>query len=183
MERREPPHPLKKTVALVGLMGAGKTAVGKRLAKTLGAPFRDADDEIEEAAGLSIAEIFEVYGENAFRDLERRVVARLVSGTPMILALGGGAFMDPGTRALLKKDATTIWLRADLQTLVDRTQRRRGLRPLLMQDDPAVVLETLMAKRSPIYAEADHVVDTGKDRLEVVVMTICNLEALRVTDA
>ncbi len=170
------PHiPLRRTVALVGLMGAGKTAVGRRLAKVLGAPFTDADDEIEVAAGLTIAEIFELYGEAKFRDLERRVVARLVTGPPMVLALGGGAFIDVETRELLRESALTVWLKADLETLLERTQKRHGVRPLLMQDDPAAVLQRLMAERHPIYGKADHMIDSSGNRLEDVVQAISRI--------
>lgn len=169
-------HPrssLRKAVALVGLMGAGKTAVGRRLAKTLKAPFADADDEIEVAAGLTIAEIFELYGEAKFRDLERRVVARLIAGPPLILALGGGAFIDPATRELLKAQALTVWLKADVETLLERTNKRRGVRPLLMQDDPVQVLNRLMKERHPLYAEADHMLESSQNRLEDMVRSIC----------
>ncbi len=157
----EPVSSLDRSIVLVGLMGAGKTSVGRRLAKLLGAPFTDADDEIVAAAGMSIPEIFETYGEGAFRDLERRVIARLLGESPRVLAFGGGAFMDPATRALAKERAETVWLRADLDTLVARTLRRRTSRPLLAGGDPREVLADLMEKRHPVYAEAEHVIDSG----------------------
>ena len=151
------PLSLPRTVALVGLMGAGKSAIGKRLALRLGLPFIDADDEIERAAGCSIAEIFEKYGEADFRAGERRVIARLLDLTPHILSTGGGAYLHPETRALMRAKAVTVWLRAELDVLFDRV-RRRGHRPLLRQGDPKEVLAQLMTQRYPIYAEADIIV-------------------------
>ncbi len=142
------------TLALVGLMGAGKSTIGRRLAKALGVPFVDADDEIEDAAGQSISDIFETYGERHFRDGERRVIARLLDGPPHVLATGGGAFMDPDTRRLIGERAISIWLKADLDVLVRRVGRR-DTRPLLKRGDPHEILKRLMAERNPIYAEAD----------------------------
>ena len=149
---------LPRTVALVGLMGAGKSAIGKRLAIRLGLPFVDADDEIERAAGCSIAEFFERYGEAEFRAGERRVIARLLDEPPHVLSTGGGAYIDPETRALMRAKAVTVWLRAELDVLFDRV-RRRGHRPLLRQGDPKEILGRLMTQRYPIYAEADIVVE------------------------
>jgi shikimate kinase len=151
--------PPGRTVALVGLMGAGKSAIGRRLAHRLGLPFVDADVEIEAAAGCTIEEFFDRYGEAEFRAGERRVIQRLLDGAPIVLATGGGAFMDPQTRALMRERAITIWLRAELPLLVDRVARR-GNRPLLKNDDPAAVLQRLMTVRYPIYAEADIIVDS-----------------------
>ena len=168
---------LPRSVVLVGLMGAGKSSVGRRLARALHAPFADADDEIVAAAGMGIPEIFAVYGEPVFRDLERRVVARLLGQPPMVLALGGGAFVDPATRALVKAVAASVWLRADLETLLGRTLRKRGTRPLLAAGDPRATLARLMGERYPIYAEADHAVETAHDPPEVIVLRI--LELLR----
>lgn len=148
-----------RTVALVGLMGAGKSAIGKRLALRLGLPFVDADDEIERAAGCTIAEIFEKYGEAEFRAGERRVIARLLERPPHVLSTGGGAYMDPETRALMGRHAITVWLRADLDVLYDRV-RKRGHRPLLREGDPREILARLMAQRYPVYAEADIVVES-----------------------
>lgn len=167
--------PLTRTVALVGLMGAGKTAVGRRLARVLGAPFEDTDALIVAAAAMTIPEIFGRYGEAEFRNLERRVIARVLDGSPQVLALGGGAFMDPATRAKLKERALTIWLRAQLDTLVARTARKRGTRPLLAEGDPREILGRLMEQRHPVYAEADHVVDTGDQPAEAVVERIVAL--------
>jgi shikimate kinase len=154
-----PPLSLPRTVALVGLMGAGKSAIGKRLALRLGLPFVDADDEIERAAGCSIAEFFEKYGEQEFRAGERRVIARLLDETPHVLSTGGGAYMDPETRALMRAKALTIWLRAELDVLFERV-KKRAHRPLLRQGDPREILDRLMQQRYPVYAEADIVVDS-----------------------
>jgi shikimate kinase len=151
-----------RTIVLVGLMGAGKSCVGRRLATRLGRPFVDADDEIVKAAGLSIADIFKVYGEAAFRDCERKVMARLLDGPPCVLAAGGGAFMDPETRAMIHERAVSVWLRADLEVLVSRTVGRTH-RPLLNSGDPRAKLQALMTERYPVYAEADVVVETGAE--------------------
>jgi shikimate kinase len=142
-----------RPIALVGLMGAGKTTVGRRLAARLDLPFVDADAEIETASGLTVSEIFERFGEAHFRDGERRVIARLVDGAPKVIATGGGAFMQADTRALLLERAVTIWLDADVATLVERV-RRRNTRPLLKDKDPGEVLTALAAVRNPVYAEA-----------------------------
>lgn len=155
-----PPLPLPpRTIVLVGLMGAGKSAIGKRLAQRLGLPFVDADHEIEQAAGCSIEEFFAKHGEAAFREGERRVMARLLDQPVQVLATGGGAFMDPGTRALVQAKAISVWLRAELPVLLDRVQRRSN-RPLLKQGDPREVLERLIALRYPVYGEADIVVES-----------------------
>jgi shikimate kinase len=150
---------LGRAVVMVGLMGAGKSAIGKRLAQALGLAFVDADKEIEEAAGCTIPEIFARFGEPAFRDGERRVIARLLEGPVCVLATGGGAFMDEATRAKIKESGLSVWLRADLDTLVRRTARRTN-RPLLNAGDPREILGKLMAQRYPVYAEADVTVDS-----------------------
>lgn len=142
-----------RPIVLVGLMGAGKTTVGRRLAQKLRLGFVDADEEIEEAAGMTIAEIFERFGEPYFRDGERRVIARLVDGSPKVIATGGGAFMNERTRALILDRAIAIWLDADMDTLVDRV-RRRNHRPLLKGRDAREVLADLAAIRNPVYALA-----------------------------
>lgn len=157
-----------RTIVLVGLMGAGKSCIGRRLAAALGVPFVDADAEIEAAAGCSIADIFEQHGEAAFRDGERRVIARLLRGPRHVLATGGGSFMDPETRAAIKAAGISVWLRADLDLLVRRTSRRKT-RPLLRTGDPRAVLKSLMAQRYPIYAEADLTVDSQDGPPEVTV--------------
>src|SRR5258706_4905351 len=150
---------LTRTVALVGMMGAGKSALGRRLAQRLNVAFRDADAEIEIAAGCSISEIFDRYGEPAFRDGERRVIARLLGETPHVLATGGGAFIDAETRDRLKQCAVSVWLKAPLEVLLARTQRR-DTRPLLRDGDPRETLERLLAAREPIYAEADMTIES-----------------------
>jgi len=147
-----------RSVVLVGLMGAGKTSIGRRLAARLGLPFRDADTEIELAAGCTIPEIFARYGEQAFRDGERRVIRRLLSGEPIVLAFGGGAFMDPDTRALVRGGCISVWLRCRLPTLARRVAGRDH-RPLLAGGDPSEILQRLLDQRGPIYAEADVIVD------------------------
>lgn len=151
-----------RTVVLVGLMGAGKSCIGRRLAARTGLVFVDADAEIEKAAGCSVAEIFQRYGEPAFRDGERRVIARLLADKPAILAAGGGAFMDEGTRALIRELGISVWLRADLETLVART-KGRSHRPLLNSGDARETLAKLIDVRYPVYATADITVDTGLD--------------------
>jgi shikimate kinase len=153
--------PMDRSIALVGMMGAGKTSIGKRLAAALGVAFRDADAEIEKAAGRSIAEIFAERGETEFRRGERKVIARLITcEPPHVLATGGGAFMDLETRALLKAQAVTIWLRAELDVLLHRVERRDH-RPLLRAGDPRATLARLIAERHPIYAEADLAIDSN----------------------
>jgi shikimate kinase len=151
---------LDRPIVMVGMMGAGKSAIGRRLAHRLGVPFVDADAEIESAAGATIAEIFEKHGEAAFRDGERRVIARLLEGPIGVLATGGGAFMDAETRARIRSRAVTVWLKADLDTLVERVSRR-GHRPLLKNGDPREILARLISLRDPVYAEADITVETG----------------------
>jgi shikimate kinase len=153
---------LRRTVVLVGLMGAGKSSVGRRLAEALGVPFRDSDDEIVAAAGMEITDIFARLGESAFRVGERRVISRLLDGPPHVLATGGGAFMNEETRARIAEGAVSAWLRADLDTLVERVARRDH-RPLLRDGDPRVILGRLMAERHPVYAEADLVIDSAPD--------------------
>ena len=164
-------YQLKRTVALVGMMGAGKSSVGRRLAARLGVPFRDADSEIEAAAGCTIAEIFDRFGEQDFRDGERRVIARLLGQPPHVLATGGGAFIDPRTRAEIKDKAVSIWLRASIELLAGRVQRR-DTRPLLRQGDPKEILTRLLAEREPVYAEADIQLDSEEGPHAAVVERI-----------
>jgi shikimate kinase len=154
------PGPFDKSIALVGLSGVGKSSIGRRLAAALGMPFRDADAEVEAAAGRPIAEIFEQYGEAAFRDGERRVIARLLADPPHVLATGGGAFMHPETRRLIKEKAISVWLKADIEVLARRVSRKES-RPLLAGRDPADVLAAQARDRYPVYAEADVTVETG----------------------
>jgi shikimate kinase len=162
---------LRRTVALVGLMGAGKTSIGRRLAHELGLPFIDADHEIEQAAGQTIEAIFEQHGEAFFRDGERRVIARLLDGPAHVLATGGGAFMDPSTRRVLVERAITIWIKADIEILLSRVGRRNH-RPLLKQGDKRAILTGLMAARHPIYAEADFTIDASDGPPEEMVTGI-----------
>lgn len=158
---KQPPlaQRIDRTIVLVGLMGAGKSCIGKRLANYLRLPFTDADKEIEAAAGCSIADYFAMHGEKAFREGERRVIQRLLGGPVQVLATGGGAFMDSSTRALIRKHAISLWLRADLDLLVKRVARRSE-RPLLHNVDPRQKLSELMELRYPIYADADIIVDS-----------------------
>lgn len=145
--------PLDRSIVLVGLMGAGKSTVGKRLARRLGMKFVDSDDEIEIAASHSISEIFARFGEESFRDGERRVIARLIEGPPKVIATGGGAFMNHLTRALILERCVAVWLDADVETLAERVSRR-DTRPLLKDRDPLLLLRDLAGMRNPIYAEA-----------------------------
>ncbi|MDB5420049.1 MAG: shikimate kinase [Phenylobacterium sp.] len=158
MDRYDPLR--SRTVALVGLMGVGKSSVGRRLANALSLPFRDADAEVEAAAGRSISDIFSELGEAAFRDGERRVIARLLDQPPHVLATGGGAFMSPETRQLIKSKALSVWLKTDLDVLARRVGRKTT-RPLIADRDPMEVLQAQADDRYPVYAEADVVVETG----------------------
>ena len=169
----------QRSIVLVGLMGAGKTSIGRRLAARLGLPFRDADDEIERAAGCTIPEIFARFGEPAFRDGERRVIRRLLKGPPTVIAYGGGAFMDAETRALTRQHAVSVWLRCCLQTLVRRVASRDN-RPLLANGDHEATLSRLMGIRYPIYAEADVIVDCGDDSPETTTSEVVNAVAAHV---
>ena len=162
MTATPPKSRLARPIALVGLMGCGKTTVGGRVARLLNAPFRDADAAIVEAAGLTIPEIFEKHGEAEFRRGEERVIARLLTEEPMILATGGGAFMSPVTRAAIRAAGGAVWLHADLETLLERTGRR-DTRPLLKNGDPREILGGLMELRYPVYAEADIRVESTLD--------------------
>ena len=157
-----------RAIVLVGLMGAGKSKIGRRLAARIGLPFFDSDPEIEAAAGETIEEIFANRGERVFRDGERRVIARLLAQPVHVLATGGGAFMDPATRQTIARRGVSLWLRADLDVLVARVLRRSN-RPLLKQGDPRAILAELIARRYPVYAEADVAVDSGDGSPETTV--------------
>ena len=159
---------LPKTVVLIGLMGAGKTSVGRRLAEMLGVEFVDADSEIEEAAGCTIADFFERYGEEEFRRGEERVIARLLKNRPCVLATGGGAYMSSDTRAAINAHGLSLWLKADLDVLYERVARRSD-RPLLHTDDPRGTLEAIMKVRYPVYAEADLTVQSYRGPIEQTV--------------
>jgi shikimate kinase len=151
----------RRAIVLVGLMGAGKTKIGRRLAARLNLPFFDSDEEIETAAGETIEEIFANRGEAVFRDGERRVIARLLQGPVHVLATGGGAFMDPATRRIITARGVSVWLRAELDVLFARVSRRTN-RPLLKTPNPRGVLAELIDRRYPIYAEADVTIDSGE---------------------
>jgi shikimate kinase len=144
---------LDRPIVLIGLMGVGKSTIGRRMAQRLNLEFVDADAEIEHAAGMTITEIFARYGEEQFRDGERRVIARLIDGSPKVIATGGGAFMNVATRTLILEKAIGIWIDADIDVLADRVARR-NTRPLLKGKDPRVVLGELAAVRNPVYALA-----------------------------
>jgi shikimate kinase len=172
-----------RPIVLIGLMGAGKSTVGRRLAARLGLPFRDADTEIEEAAGMTIPDIFEMYGEAHFRDGERRVIDRLLREGAIVLATGGGAFMDESTRAAVAETGVSVWLKADLDTLMRRV-RKRANRPLLQNPDPEGTMRALMDKRYPVYAMADVVVESHDGaHEEVVEAVVAALEAYFETTA
>lgn len=161
-----------RSIVLVGLMGAGKSTVGRRLASRLGLLFKDADNEIEAAAGLTIPDIFSIYGEPSFRDGEERVIARLLRAGPLVLATGGGAFLRESTRERVRERGVSVWLKADLDVLMRRV-RKRGNRPLLHTEDPEATMRALMEIRHPVYAEANVVVvsrDVSHDRVVDDVM-------------
>ncbi|SDO28144.1 shikimate kinase [Aureimonas jatrophae] len=166
-----------RPVVLVGLMGAGKTTVGRRLAQALNLPFVDTDGEIEAASRMSVSELFAAYGEPEFRALEARVVARLVEAGSQVIATGGGAFMSEATRRLLRERATTVWLRAEIDVLMERVLKR-PTRPLLQTTDPRQTMLQLMERRYPIYAEADIHVESRNVRREQIVREI--VDALAV---
>jgi shikimate kinase len=158
----------ERSIVLVGLMGCGKSSVGRRLASRLGLCFVDADEEIERVAAKSIVEIFADHGEAYFRDGERRVIARLLSTGPQVLATGGGAFINPETRANIRERGISIWLRADLPVLMRRVSKR-DTRPLLKSGDPEATMRDLMAKRYPIYADADIIIESRDVPHDVIV--------------
>lgn len=169
---------LTKPIVLVGLMGAGKTSVGLRLANALDVDLIDSDTEIEKAAAMSIPEIFEKHGESYFRSGERRVITRLLDCDPRVISVGGGAFMDPETRALISQHAIAVWLKADLDVLVHRTAGRTH-RPLLMKGNPRQILAKLIEERYPIYSEAAVVVEslagqTHEDMAERIIAALCD---------
>lgn len=160
-----------RSLVFVGLMGAGKSTIGKRVATMLDLPFHDADYEIEQAAQMSVPELFKAYGEPAFRDLERRVILRLIKQGPMVLATGGGAYMNDETRLAIAENGISIWLNAELDVLMERVSRRQN-RPLLQNDNPRAVMEKLMAERYPVYAKADLTVNSRKARRDVVARDV-----------
>ena len=159
-----------RAIVLVGMMGAGKSVVGRRLAARLGLPFVDSDAEIEAAAGMSISQFFDRYGETEFRQGERRVIARLLEGKVCVLSTGGGAFMDPETRDLIHKKAISIWLKADVKVLLERALRRDD-RPLL-RDNPQEKMQNLLVQREDIYAQADITIESDERPVEDTVERI-----------
>ncbi len=165
-----------KSIVLVGLMGAGKTCIGTRLARKLGMGFVDADDEIETAADCTIEEIFNRYGEQAFRDGERRVIARLLDGEPRVVATGGGAFVNPETRDNVRRLGISVWLKADVDVLLQRVSRRNN-RPLLKGGDKREILERLIDERYPAYAEADLTIESGSESPDITVSRV--IDALK----
>jgi len=168
---------LDRPVVLVGLMGAGKSTVGRRLARRLGIPFIDSDAAIEDAAGLTAGEVFERYGEADFRDGERRLVARLLDGGVRVIATGGGAYVNEQTRRLLNEKAITIWLDAPTELLAERTARRPETRPLLNKGDRTEILQSLIEQRRPKYAEAHiRVASQGSSHADVVDTIVAELD-------
>lgn len=166
-----------RTLVLVGLMGAGKTSVGRKVAQTLQLPFADSDHEIESVSRMTVPELFEAYGEVEFRALEQRVVTRLIAEGPAVIATGGGAFMNADTRAAIRANGISIWLKADLDTLMERVARRQN-RPLLKTPDPRAVMRKLMDERYPVYAEADVTV-TSRDARHTIIAS----EIIEAVDA
>jgi shikimate kinase len=172
-----PPEPVlsaldRRSIVLVGMMGVGKSSVGRRLAARLSIPFIDADSEIEKAAGMTIPEIFARHGEAYFRSGEARVLARLLESGPQVLATGGGAFMNEDTRALIKLKGVSVWLHADFDVLMRRTSKRRSDRPLLQTEDPGETLRRLLAQREPTYALADLTVQSREVPHEAIVADV-----------
>lgn len=164
----------RRSLVLVGMMGAGKSSIGRRLAGRLGLAFVDADTEIETAAGMSITEIFKVHGEEAFRAGEARVIARLLGAGPQVLSTGGGAYMNPSTRSAVREKGVSVWLKADYEVLAKRI-RRRGDRPMLHTDNPTETLRELITERYPVYAEADitvHSRDVPHDTIVDEIITV-----------
>jgi shikimate kinase len=162
-----------RSIVLVGMMGVGKSSIGRRLGARLGVPFVDADSEIEAAAGgMAIADIFARHGEAAFRTLEARVIARLLEGGPQVLATGGGAVMNDSTRAAIKAKGVSIWLSADVDVLMRRISKRKHERPMLHTDDPTATLRQLLADRTPAYAQADLTVQSREVPHEAIVSEI-----------
>src|SRR5580700_7239955 len=166
-----------RSIVLVGMMGVGKSSIGRRLATRLGIPFVDADAEIEKAAGMSIADIFARHGEADFRSGEQRVIARLLEGGPQVLATGGGAVMNADTRALIKTKGVSIWLSADFDVLMRRINKRKNDRPMLQTADPAATLRDLLVAREPAYAQAHLTVQSREVPHDAIVSEIMTVLA------
>jgi shikimate kinase len=164
-----------RSIVFVGLMGAGKTAIGRKVATMLGLLFTDSDHEIESVSRMTIPDLFERYGEAEFRALEQRVIVRVLESGPQVLSTGGGAFMNTQTREAIAAYGLSVWLKADVDTLLDRVSKKQN-RPLLKNADPRAVLEKLMAERNPVYALADVTVPTRDERKEVIASEV--IEAL-----
>jgi shikimate kinase len=171
----------RRSLVLIGMMGAGKSSIGRKLAAKLGLPFVDADAEIEQAAGMSIPDIFAKHGEPSFRAGEARVIARLLEGGPQVLATGGGAFMNPETRTAIRAKAISVWLKAEYEVLLRRIKRRSD-RPMLQTDDPAETLKQLLEQRNPVYAEADLTVHSRDVPHETIIAEILTALTPRLKD-
>jgi shikimate kinase len=166
----------RRPIVFVGLMGAGKTAIGRKLATALGLPFTDSDHEIEQVSRMTVPELFERYGESEFRALEQRVILRILEEGGRVLSTGGGAFMNDQTRAAIAAQGISIWLKADVDTLLQRVMKKQN-RPLLKQGDPREILERLMGVRYPVYAEANITVATRDERKEVIAGEVIEMLA------
>lgn len=176
----------RKSIVLIGLMGAGKSTVGKKLASMVELPFFDADTEIEKVSTMTVPELFEAYGEAEFRDLERRVIARMLEEGPIVLATGGGAYMNEQTRRAIATDGVSVWLNAELDVLMGRVVRKQN-RPLLKNDDPRAVMERLMGERYPVYAQADLTIHSREEKKEIIALeamqaVLQHLDALGLND-
>lgn len=169
----------QRSIVFVGLMGAGKTAIGRKVASALGLPFIDSDHEIESVSRMTIPELFERYGEPEFRALEQRVIARLLENGPLVLSTGGGAYMSEQTRTAIAAHGIAVWLKADLDTLMERVAKKQN-RPLLKNADPRGVMEKLMADRYPVYAVADVTVVTREERKEIIAAEVVDALAGRL---
>jgi shikimate kinase len=169
----------QRSIVFVGLMGAGKTAIGRKVAAALDLPFVDSDHEIETASRMGIPDLFERYGEAEFRALEQRVIARILENGPQVLSTGGGAFMNEQTRAAIAGHGVTVWLKADINVLMERVSKKHN-RPLLKNPDPRAVMEQLMAERHPVYATADVTVLTRDERKEVIADEVIDALAERL---
>ncbi|BCH29642.1 shikimate kinase [Mesorhizobium sp. L-8-10] len=160
-----------RSIVFVGLMGAGKTAIGRRVANALGLSFTDSDHEIETVSRMTVPELFERYGEAEFRALEQRVIARILESGPQVLSTGGGAYMNEHTRQAITERGVSVWLKADIDTLMERVSKKQN-RPLLKNPDPRAVMQRLMAERYPVYARADVTVPTRDERKEVIAAEV-----------
>jgi shikimate kinase len=171
-----------RSIVFVGLMGAGKTAIGRRVASELDLPFLDSDHEIEAASRMTVPELFELYGETEFRSLEQRVIARILEAGPQVLSTGGGAYMNPLTRAAIVAHGVSVWLKAEIDILMERVAKKQN-RPLLKTADPRATMERLMAERYPVYATADVTVPTRDERKEVIAAEVIDALGRHLTAA